>query len=251
MSPLSCYCEYFHLGCIMHSALRTLNTIGIRKWILILIALITLYAAWKNLPLMKWTQDVSQFVLAQGKDGILVFIGVYVVATILLIPCALFTFAAGMIYGIWGLPLVLFSTGLGASFSFLISRFLIKEKVVQVMERRPSTKALSQAIAHEGWKFMLLLRISPIIPFNLNNYLLGTMPVRFTTYIWVTIIGSVPGTGVYLYLGTIGKDIGEQKYLQWTVLGLGIIATYALTRMSFLKTRAILLRQKVHPPPSA
>jgi uncharacterized membrane protein YdjX (TVP38/TMEM64 family) len=108
------------------------------------------------------------------------------------------------------------------------------------MDKRQSTRALKKATEEEGWKFMILLRISPLVPFNLNNYFLGTIRVKYFTYLWVTALGAIPGTLMYVYLGSLGKNINDLQTAQWILLAIGILATVILAKMTMTKTQAIL-----------
>jgi len=219
----------------------------LRKVILLIALLFVLYWIWHSMPLREWSLQISQFAEAQGSTGVLIFSFVYVAATVFLFPCAFLTFAAGMAYGFWGFPLVVFSACLGAGLAFLISRHFAKDQIDRLMNKRPQTQALKQALEEEGWKFMFLLRISPFVPFNLNNYFLGTIQVRFFTYIWVTALGSLPGTLLYVYLGILGKDIGGAQTVKWLLFAIGLVATFILARMTMKKTKQILSERSAKP----
>jgi uncharacterized membrane protein YdjX (TVP38/TMEM64 family) len=211
-----------------------------RKMIGLFVLLFVLYWIWFFLPLGQWSIAVSEFAKDNGRQGMIFFGVIYVIATVFLFPCAFLTFAAGVAYGFSAFPLITVSAVIGASLAFLVSKHFVKSQVEKVMAGRPTTRAIKSAIEKEGWKFMLLLRVSPIIPFNLNNYFLGTVQVRFLTYIWVTLVGSVPGTFLYLYLGAVGKDINERSQWHWLILIFGLLATFLLIRLTHKKTKEIL-----------
>lgn len=210
------------------------------KIILFVVALVGLYGAWHVLPVQEWSLEFGHFAEKQGRLGVFIYGLLFVLATIFLFPGAFLTFAAGVAYGAWGLPLILLSTCIGSTISFIIARHFAKDEVTRYMEKYPATKALKAAIETEGWKFMILLRISPLIPFNLNSYFLGTVKVRFFTYFWVTLAGALPGTLLFVYLGSIGRNIQEEGNLKWFVLALGALATYLLGNMTLRKTREFL-----------
>lgn len=217
------------------------------KWILLLAVVAGLLWAWWTLPVGSWMRDLGRDIESMGWTGTLIFGLIYVLATVCLLPCAPLTFAGGVIYGFWALPLVLVSSWTGASLAFVVARFLAKDRVDRLVEKRPQTRALKEVVEREGLKFMILLRISPIVPFNLNNYFLGTAPVTFGDYLAATAIGSIPGTMVYIYLGTLGRDPGEPGPLKWALLALGVASTYALTRFVLKRTQRILsLQNSIH-----
>ena len=220
--------------------IRFLKQLNPKKVFLLVVILFTMYWIWHGLPIRAWSLQVSQFAESHGLWGVLVFSLVYILATVFLFPCAFLTFAAGMAYGFWALPLVVISACTGACLAFLISRHFVKNQIERLMNKRPQTQALRTALEEEGWKFMFLLRISPLIPFNLNNYFLGTIQVRFFTYLWVTLIGSLPGTLLYIYLGVLGKDIGGARTIKWALFAIGLLATFILARMTLKRTKEIL-----------
>lgn len=206
---------------------------------------ILLFWAYTSLPLKLMAVEIGQWMEAQGATGIIAYSVIYIVFSVLLLPCAFLSFAAGLAYGAWGVPIVLFATCIGATLAFFISRHFVKEQVDTYMDKKRSTRALRKALEMEGWKFMILLRISPFIPFNLNNYFLGTIQVRFFTYLWVTAVGALPGTLFFVYLGSLGKSIEDVRETQWILLIIGFIATVAMTRMTLKKTKTILQQNLV------
>ena len=103
--------------------------------------------------------------------------------------------------------MVLGSASVAAAVSFLIGRTLLRSYVVEALESYPDFKKIDKAIGTEGFKLMLLLRLSPIFPFALSNYLYGATSVRFWPYFWGTMLGFTPGTIAYVYTGEIGKAL--------------------------------------------
>lgn len=202
-----------------------------------------LWTAYKTLPFEAWSLQAIGFAKAEGALGVLLFLGLYILATVLLFPCAILTIAAGVMYGFWGLPLVLSAATIGASIAFLSARHFAYARVNALLDQKPFTRALKEALQTEGWTFMVLLRMSPLIPFNLNNYLLGTTPVRYGSYISAMMIGALPGSLLYIYLGTFGRGQERNQPLQWSLLILGVFAATTLGRITFQRTKAILSRQ--------
>jgi uncharacterized membrane protein YdjX (TVP38/TMEM64 family) len=213
-----------------------------KKAALLTFTVVLLYAAWRALPLALWMNDFVAFIRHQGAYGFLIFFAIYVVASLLLLPGPLFTFLAGMLYGFWGLPLVLAAAATAASIAFEATRLCAREQISNLMAQRKSTRGLQEAISRDGWKFMILLRISPLVPFNLNNYFLGAMPVKFSTYFGATVLGALPGTLVYIYLGALGRNISEQGLAQWILVIVGIIASSFLGILALKKTKAAMKR---------
>lgn len=193
------------------------------------------------LPVKEWSQQISAFAHEQGALGAVIFALIFVVCTVSLIPCAFLTFSAGVAYGLWGIPLVMVSAILGATIAFYLSRYALRKRVRKWMSYRTNTEALAMTIESGGWKTMLLLRLSPMIPFNVNNYFFGTVHVGFIPYILVMIAGTLPLTSLLVYLGSLGQSLGQMHPLQVAIIAVGVVAT-AIFLQRVLHTRTQLLR---------
>src|SRR6185437_6698416 len=114
--------------------------------------------------------------------------------------------------------------------SFLVARYLLRKNIEEITKRNPRFRAIDEAIGKNGWKIVGLLRLSPLIPFNLSNYFYGITSISFGAYVLVSAIGMIPGTLMYAYLGAIGQagvsGGGSHKSIwQYVLLGVGLIAT--------------------------
>jgi len=153
-------------------------------------------------------EKVVTQVESMGSLGQLYFGLIYVIAEILAIPAIPLTASAGYLFGVKeGTLIVLLSASIAAAVSFIIGRTLLRDYVEEVLEQNPKFKQLDKAIGQEGFKLMLLLRLSPIFPFALSNYLYGATSVRFWPYFFGTMFGFTPGTIAYVYTGEIGKAL--------------------------------------------
>jgi uncharacterized membrane protein YdjX (TVP38/TMEM64 family) len=94
---------------------------------------------------------------------------------------------------------------LGAALAFLVARFIARQKVEVIAQRNDNFRRIDTAIRREGAKLIFLLRQSPVIPFNLSNYLYGLTSVKFWPYMLTSWIGMIPGTFLYVYVGTAGQ----------------------------------------------
>jgi uncharacterized membrane protein YdjX (TVP38/TMEM64 family) len=167
------------------------------------------------------------------------FILLYNIATVLLIPGSILTLGGGLLFGVvWGSLYVFIAATLGATFAFLIGRYFARSWVTGKVQDNPKFQAIDQAIAREGFKIVLLTRLSPIFPFNLLNYALGITQVSLKDYI-LGSLGMIPGTVLYVYIGslagsvaTIGQpqSIDSQAQIgKWLLQIVGFIATVAVT----------------------
>lgn len=116
----------------------------------------------------------------------------------------------------------------GATLAFLCGRYLARERVKKMSENNPKFKAVDKAVAEEGWKIVMLVRLSPVVPFNLQNYFFGGTEVSLLQYVWATAVGIIPGTAVFVYIGAAGSSGGGGAF-KWTLLGVGLVATVVVT----------------------
>lgn len=182
--------------------------------------------------------DFVAWVRQAGAWGVLVFGLGYVAATVLMLPGSVLTLGAGFLYGpLSGSLLVWPAAVLGATLAFRLARGRARGWVQQRVASRPVFAAVDRAIAQEGFKTVLLLRLSPVFPFSLLNYALGLTGVRAAHYVVASAIGMLPGTLMYVYLGSLAQNITELASGQTETGGLvqqlllygGLVATLLVT----------------------
>lgn len=216
------------------------------KWVVMALILVVIFAAWLLLPVSEWISQLKTWVDGLGPWGYVIFGLIYVAATLILAPGAPLTIAAGLIFGGWGFPLVVVSAAIGACLTFLIARYLARDRVKQAIASRPKFKAIDDAVSEDGWKIVALMRLSPAVPFNLQNYFFGVTDVKFWHYALATFFGIMPGTGLYVYFGVLGNAAGSGNSgstLKWVFLGIGLIATIVVTVLVSKKASEKLAKQ--------
>jgi uncharacterized membrane protein YdjX (TVP38/TMEM64 family) len=207
------------------------------KWVAAAAILIGLAVLRIYLPVGDWLQSLNVWVVDLGPTGMLVYVGVYVLATVFFLPGSVLTIGAGFLFGVVkGTIVVSVGSTTGAALAFLISRYLARDWVSQKAAGNPRFEAIDRAIGLQGWKIVGLLRLSPAIPFNLSNYLYGLTSVKFLPCIVASWLGMLPGTVMYVYLGTAGKagldaaaGAAGRTWQQDALLGVGLVATIAVT----------------------
>lgn len=184
---------------------------------------------------------MMNWIETQGTAGALVFVAVYIVATVFFIPGSILTLGAGAVYGVvLGTLWVSIGSTLGAFAAFLTGRYIARDWVAAKTSQYPRFRAIDQAVRREGWKIVFLTRNSPIFPFNLSNYAYGLTAVPAGGYLLASWLGMLPGTVMYVYLGSLAADVaalsassgeaaGNQEPLQWILYALGFAATVAVT----------------------
>jgi len=175
------------------------------------------------LPIRQWVSPLQDEIRNLGPIApVVVAIG-YVVLTVLLIPGSVLTLIAGGVFGLWkGLVVVVIGANIGALCSFLLARTFLREKVSSWAAENPRFASLDRAIGREGFKVVLLARLSPIFPFTLLNYFLGLTNIGVGSYALANLIGMLPGAFLYVYLGATARQaLTGGSNLIFTLVGLG------------------------------
>ena len=187
-----------------------------------------------------------------GPWAIVAFIVAYILDAIVLGPAWLFALAAGLAFGlVRGGLIVWFSATIAAGAAFLIARYLARHRVEQLAKKNEKFEAVDRAIAKSGWKVALMLRISPLFPYTIANYLYGLTAIRFWPYMFATAVGIVPMVSVYVSIGAAGREAalasagGHQSKTEWIVLGVGLLLTIAagILIARGAQTREVLLQR--------
>jgi len=192
----------------------------------------------RMLPAAKALDAAVAWVEGLGSLAPVAFVALYVAITISMFPASLLSLAAGALFGLAaGTLLVAVGATLGMAATFLIARYLARPAVARRMAHYPRFAAVDRAVGEGGWKVVALLRLSPALPFNLQNYLYGLTAIRFWPCILASAVAILPGTFMYVYLGHAGRaglsalggaETGRGPG-QWALLAIGLAATVAVT----------------------
>ncbi|EKQ66882.1 hypothetical protein OsccyDRAFT_4692 [Leptolyngbyaceae cyanobacterium JSC-12] len=228
-------------------------------WLKVLLTMslvIALVAISQQFNLQQLVQDTLLWIKNLGVVGIIAFVLIYNLATLLLIPGSLLTLGGGALYGVfWGSVYVVIAAMLGAITAFLIGRYHTRSWVSQKLQGYPKFQAIDQAVAREGLKIVFLTRLSPIFPFNLLNYSFGITCVSLRDYV-IGSVGMIPGSVMYVYLGSLAGDIAtlgmpqelspQVQGIRWFMKIVGFLATFAVT-LYITRIAKKALNHTVHP----
>ena len=220
-----------------------------RGWLKLAIlagAVIGLFVASRFLPLGEYLGAFLDYTKSLGVLGLVLLALVYIVATVFMVPGTILTLGAGAAFGlVQGTLAVMVGSVLGALAAFLVGRYFARDFVEQKARENPRFNAIDRAVEREGFKIVLLTRLSPVFPFNLLNYLFSITKVRTRDYFFASWLGMVPGTIMYVYLGAaagnltqvvareVEKDAADELFwgIGWQDLlwGVGLLATVVVT----------------------
>jgi uncharacterized membrane protein YdjX (TVP38/TMEM64 family) len=192
---------------------------------LAIIAIIIGGSIWLLIEHWNWISDpatVKVEVIKWGAWGPVVYMLLYAVGPSFLVPGAVMTIAGGLAFGTkWGSVYSLIGGDVGAVVAFAAGRFLGKSFVERIVGER--FHAMLQRIAKHGFQIILYLRFVPVIPYNALNLLAGASPITFYDYFWATMIGMIPGTILYAFLGdALWHPLSPKFFLALLLIGASI-----------------------------
>ena len=203
------------------------------QWLLYVAIAAAVIAAAKYFHVQDFLKQALDWVGQLGPWGPILFIAMYVVATVLFIPGSVLTLGAGALFGVvWGSIYVSIASTLGATAAFLVGRYLTRDAIARKIEGNERFAAIDKAVANEGWKIVGLTRLSPVFPFTLLNYAFGLTRVKLGHYVLASWIGMMPGTVMYVYLGSLAKAASGERTRttgEWALYGVGLLATVVVT----------------------
>ena len=203
------------------------------KWVLYVAAGIGIVLAVKYLHVQDLLKSALNWIGKLGPWGPVIFVGLYVVATVLFVPGLVLTLGAGAVFGVaLGSVSVSIGATLGATAAFLVGRYLARDGIARKIEKNEKFATIDRAVADEGWKIVLLTRLSPVFPFTLLNYAFGLTRVKLSHYVLASWLGMIPGTVMYVYLGSlvnIGAGHRQRTTGEWVLYGVGLLATVVVT----------------------
>jgi uncharacterized membrane protein YdjX (TVP38/TMEM64 family) len=240
-------------GTSSHSLTATVNRFAPTiQWMSVALIVLSVVLIFRRLPIGPAVQAMAEWSEELSFWGPLAFGLIYVAAVVALIPGSALTLAAGALFGLLGGTIIAsLASTTGAALAFLVSRYLARERISAKLQNNPKFNAIDKAIAKNGWKIVALLRLSPAVPFNLQNYLYGLTDIRFWPYVLTSWLAMMPPTFMYVYIGDLGREslqaVGGAERVrspaEWIFLIVGFIATVALIVYATRLARTTLREQ--------
>jgi len=175
------------------------------KAVIAVALLAAILIAIRTLPVAQWLESFKGWVVGAGAIGYVLYVLVYVVCCVLLVPALALTLGAGAIFGFTvGSIIVLIGATLGATLAFLLARTVLRHRVERMTANNAKFRALDRAITREGTKIMWLVRLSGFPPFTWVNYAFGLTGIRLGPFLLTTFFGIIPGTLAFTWAGAAG-----------------------------------------------
>ena len=205
------------------------------------------------LPVGKVVTKLDVLLDRLGPFAMIVFALIYVVDALILGPAWLFALAAGLAFGlVKGGLLVWASATVAAAIGFLMARYLARHRIEHLVKKNEKYEAVDRAIKRHGWKVVLLLRISPLLPYTISNYIYGLTAVDFVHYLIASAIGLVPMVAVYVSIGAAGREAalvaagrGQHSAAEIVVLVIGVLFTISAAVLIARAARRELAQMRV------
>lgn len=200
------------------------KVVAVALWLLFLIAAIAIVGPGKILDSYKslTPEGIKVFVLSFGALAVLAFLSISMIRPFFFLPLTPFTIASGFLFGIgWGLTYAMIGSILSALLVFGISRYLFQDYVKRKVLR--NYPVMDQQIEENGWRYVLFIRLIPMIPFDVAGYLAGATRVRLRDYIFGSLAGELPGAIILVIFGASLEQPGSQIFYISLGLALGLL----------------------------
>ncbi len=193
--------------------------------------------------------DLAEWFRGAGAVGMAAYVLLYTASALVVLPASGFTLLAGFAYGLGpGFALVLPAATVAAGVNFWFARLLGRERVERVLSPTSPWRAVLTAAAKQGFRWVLLLRLSPVVPFSVLNYLMGASRVTFRSFIVASTLGKAPSAFAYVYLGSAAQQLTASddpqnagtRGLFWLGLVCTCLVAFQISRVMRRHTRELL-----------
>ena len=207
------------------------------KFIVLVIIILVVIAGTIFLPVKDWLIKSLEWTQGLGIWGPVFVAAFYIIACVLLLPGSILTLGAGFIFKVVvGSITVSIGSTLGACAAFLVGRTVARKWIAGKVAKNEKFAAIDEAVAQQGFKIVLLTRLSPVFPFNILNYAFGLTNISFWKYALGSWIGMMPGTIMYVYFGAVLRSLADvaagnvEKSTAGTIFfWVGLLATIVVT----------------------
>ena len=169
-----------------------------------------------------------------GPIGIVYFGLFYLLAETFAVPATPLSLSAGYLFGFAnGFTVVLAAATVAACIGFFVGKTFLRSYVEQILQGNPKFAKIDRAVGKEGFKLLVLVRLSPIFPFSISNYIYGASSIDFVSFFWGTLLGFTPSTLAYVYTGMVGQEVmfGTTDGQPWYIYVAGFTVLLTLLKL--------------------
>lgn len=172
---------------------------------------------------MTWLREFQAWVAGLGPVGYLVYTLGYGVIGVFF-PASILTIGAGAIFGVVGGSIVVvIGATIAATLAFILARTVLRQRVEAMAAKNPKFRAVDRAIAREGAKIVVLVRLSAVFPFLFVNYAFGLTGIGLVPYVVATFVGIIPATIAFVWLGAAGAAVATQQNARSAITVIGAL----------------------------
>lgn len=199
---------------------------GLPRLLLALVVLVAAVLLANHFGLVEGLRDIEglqQWFLDLGVVGFVVYLLLYIAVAVFMLPASAVTIVAGITFGsVLGGVLALVSATIGACVAFLLAKYVARDTIIAKFGQNPLFKRIEEGVEQNGASFLILTRLVPVFPYNIQNYAYGLTSMKLPTFALVSFITMAPGAFIYAYIAgeivTQGVSVG--LLLQFTLAGL-------------------------------
>ena len=185
---------------------------------------------------------------AYGPWAPALYVGGYVIAELLFVPALPLTLLGGLVFGpVWGSVYTWVAATLAAALAFLVARHLARDTVERWKAASPGLARIDAAVERHGWRILMLTRLIPLFPFNLQNFAYGLTRIPFWTYVGVTAVCILPGTIAFTLAGGALSGGGGPRRIAWTLAGAGVLIVVVSLVPRWLTRKSAAARDLLSP----
>jgi uncharacterized membrane protein YdjX (TVP38/TMEM64 family) len=200
------------------------------------------------------TQALIDFLRRWGELGPLsgaVLAAVFVAGALVPVPRTFLVLAAGVVFGLPAIPIIMLATTLGCVIAFLLARYLFAERLARAIARKPKLVAIMDAVDAEGWRIVALCRLASPIPSMVQSALFGLTRIGLWPYAWATFVFTIPQIALYAYLGAVGRTalLGEGETINLGIMAAGGVTFLVIVLLITRRVRASMRALEARRPP--
>ena len=197
--------------------IKIIAVVGVLAIVFVIANQLGLVGRLKNVGVMQeWFQEL-------GFIGYAVYVVIYILVAVFMFPASAITIVAGITFGsILGGILALVGATIGSAVAFIIARYVARDTIVNKFGTNPIFRKIENGVRENGTSFLILTRLIPLFPFNIQNYAYGVTPMKLSTFVFVSLVTMAPGAFVYAFMAgeIVAHGISVKLLIQFAAAGL-------------------------------